>query len=467
MKRILTLLCALLLVTSLSAQRSQRIAVFEFEAGASIKMEDVKGISSIFTTYFQPEGYTLVDRTEIDKIISEQHLQYSQITESQKTQLEKVHNISKMVFGTINITNGEYNVDVKVVDVTRSDVVATDGCNIPLKTSYRESIKRLATSLAKKVAALPISDNDVRERAGVEVVLDYLKVYPTELGEYSYEPTQVIKQINLQHKYDYDTWRIPTTEELDLLRNNGYIREETYITSSNRQQSGIVLLVTDATETYSEKQARLALEAQKASEHKKDRASAITINPFIEKPEQPIDALKADIKNIHQQSELTMMLDLDFAEDGRLLVLASPSFTIGRTYKDRLFLGVGVGFYNNSSGRVVHDNMDISFEDFTSYPIYAHCKFYFKNIHIPLTPNFKVCPYLAVSIGAHAFTGYGLHNAFFFNPSIGIDFPIYNKVAFYLNIGGEWLPQQWKYSDGTRYQNSIFVVPSIKIGLRF
>lgn len=487
-------MCALLLVTSLSAQRSQRIAVFEFEAGASIKMEDVKGISSIFITYFQPEGYTLVDRTEIDKIISEQHLQYSQITESQKTQLEKVHNISKMVFGTINIANGEYNVDVKVVDVTRSDVVATDGCNIPLKTSYRESIKRLATSLAKKVAALPISDNDVRERAGVEVVLDYLKVYPTELGEYSYEPTQVIKQINLQHKYDYDTWRIPTTEELDLLRNNGYIREETYITSSKRQQSGIVLLVTDATETYSEKQARLALEAQKASERKKNTTSAITINPFIEKPEQPIDALMADIKNIHQQSELTMMADLDFAA-GYDLYVGSPSFTIGRTYKERLFIGIGAGYYSTSHGTEYnHDRCDDSWYykyydcphsddpwysgDLSYISLYAHSRFYFKNFPIHLTKNFIGHPYLTLSLGSSSVLDCDC-GAFYFNSQIGVDFPLYNKLAFYLQVGVETMPTHHVNYGEPDFNNDCCKISSefanndgevglsIKLGLRF
>lgn len=441
MKRLLTLFCALLLVTSLSAQRSQRIAVFEFEPGANIKKEEVDGISSIFTTFFQPTGYTLVDRTEIDKILHEQGVQYQQITENQKTQLGKIHNISKMVFGTINIANGEYNVDVKVVDVLHSDVVATDGCHIPLKTSYRESIKRLATSLAKKVAALPISDNDVRERTGVEVVLDYLKVYPTELGEYSYEPTQVIKQINLQHKYDYDTWRIPTTEELDLLRNNGYIREETYITSSKRQQPGIVLLVTDATETYSEKQARLALEAQKASERKKDRASAITINPFIEKPEQPINALKADMENIRQQSERTMMLDLDFAIGGDL-ILGNPSFTIGRTYKERLFLGIGTG---------CHFDLYMGFEEII-IPILIHSRFYLNNIQIPLTPNFKGSPYIALSTGVDLILP-GTYVGFHLNPALGIDFPLYNKIAFYTSIGPAVRCCGWAFD--------------FKIGLRF
>lgn len=488
MKRILTLLCALLLVTNLSAQRSQRIAVFEFEPGANIKKEEVDGISSIFTTYFQPTGYTLVDRTEIDKILHEQGVQYQQITENQKTQLGKIHNISKMVFGTINIANGEYNVDVKVVDVTRSDVVATDGCQIPLKTSYRESIKRLATSLAKKVEALPISDNDVRERAGVEVVLDYLKVYPTELGEYSYEPTQVIKQINLQHKYDYDTWRIPTTEELDLLRNNGYIREETYITSSNRQQSGIVLLVTDATETYSEKQARLALEAQKASERKKTTTTTAAANPFTQSTEQPIDALKADIKNIHQQSELTMMADLDFAL-GSELVVGSPSFTIGRTYKERLFIGIGAGYYiiNHGTeydhyfchrGYMYYDcpySDDPYFNGDLSYiSLYAHSRFYFKNIPIHLTKNFIGHPYLTLSLGSSSVLDCWC-NAFYFNSQIGVDFPLYNKLAFYLQAGVETLTHHtviYGENDCCKISTEVAsnygeVGLSIKLGLRF
>ena len=490
MKRFLTLLCALLLVTNLSAQRSQRIAVFEFEAGASIKIDDVKGISSMFITYFEPEGYTLVDRTEIDKIISEQHLQYSQITESQKTQLEKVHNISKMVFGTINITNGEYNVDVKVVDVTRGDVVATDGCNIPLKSSYRDSIKRLATSLANKVAALPINDNDVRERSEVEVVLNYLKVYPTELGIYSYEPTAVIKQINYQHLYDYDTWRIPTTEELDLLRNNGYIREETYITSSAPKSEGIVLLVTDATETYSEKQARLALERQKASERKKDTTSAITINPFIEKPEQPIDALMADIKNIHQQSELTMMADLD------LCMLYSfglaPSFTIGRTYKERLFIGIGAGYYNMTRGTVYnhwecywdkkydcpHSDDPEYYGDLSYISLYAHSRFYFKNIPIHLTKNFIGHPYLTLSLGSSSVLDCWC-NAFYFNSQIGVDFPLYYKLAFYLQVGVETLTSHYVHYGEPDFDNDCCKIStefarndgvvglSIKLGLRF
>lgn len=489
MKRLLTLLCALLLVTSLSAQRSQRIAVFEFEPGANISKDMVDGLSSMFITFFQPNGWSCVDRIEIDQIVSEQNFQQSKITESQRTKIGRAHNISKMVLGTINIANGQYNVDVRVVDVTTGEISATEGISIRAQSVYRTAIETLAKNLAKKVEDLPVIESEVRERADVEIVMDYLKVYPEELGEYPYEPTTVINQINLQHRYDYDSWRIPSDTELALLRNNGYLDDEkTYISSSSHSSDGIVLLVTDATETYSQKQARL--EAQRASKRKKDTASAITINPFTEKPEQPIDALKADMENIHQQSELTMMLDLDFAY--KYDVVLGSSFTIGRTYKERLFLGIGVGYYRywmgieknhydcygNSSYFCPSDCYHIPL----SYiPLFAHSRFYFKNTHVHLTKNFKGHPYLTLSLGASPTVDYSCV-AFYFNSHIGVDFPLYNKLAFYLNVGVETIPTCYIKYDGADWDNDCCKIGSVscynsdrggavhfsaKIGLRF
>ena len=441
MKRLLTLLCALLLVTSLSAQRSQRIAVFEFEPGANISKDMVDGISSMFITFFQPNGWSCVDRIEIDQIVSEQNFQQSKITESQRTKIGRAHNISKMVLGTINIANGQYNVDVRVVDVTTGEISATEGISIRAQSVYRTAIETLAKNLAKKVEALPVIESEVRERADVEIVMNYLKVYPEELGEYPYEPTTVINQINLQHRYDYDSWRIPSDTELALLRNNGYLDDEkTYISSSSHSSDGIVLLVTDATETYSQKQARL--EALKASKRKKDTASASTKNPFTEKPEQPIDALKADMQNIHQQSKLTMMFDLDFAI-GDIFILGNPSFTIGRTYKERLYLGIGTG---------CHFDFLFTKKTITYIPIFIHSRFYLNNIQIPLTPNFKGSPYIALSTGVDLILP-GPYVGFHLAPALGIDFPLYNKVAFYTSLG-----------PSVRDDEIIF---ELKIGLRF
>lgn len=47
----------------------------------------------------------------------------------------------------------------------------------------------------------------------------YLWVYPEDLGQHSNVPTSVIRNINEQGKYGRDNWRVPTDEEIELMKN--------------------------------------------------------------------------------------------------------------------------------------------------------------------------------------------------------------------------------------------------------
>ncbi len=107
----------------------------------------------------------------------------------------------------------------------------------------------------------------IRKRNSVETILGYLKVFPNELGTFTNEPTSIIQQINNQHMHDYNTWRIPTAEELALLRANGYLGDAVYMSDQTVSSKGIVLLVTDDNETYSQKEA-------KSQEEEKTKARA-------------------------------------------------------------------------------------------------------------------------------------------------------------------------------------------------
>ena len=78
---------------------------------------------------------------------------------------------------------------------------------------------------------------------GVGIVFDYLKVFPYTIGTYEAEPVNVIAQLNKQEKFGYNTWRIPTQEELSLLAANGYAIDDNYMCSE--RPCGVVLLVTD------------------------------------------------------------------------------------------------------------------------------------------------------------------------------------------------------------------------------
>ena len=262
MKKLIVFLFVFL--TSLSMQ-AQRCAVLEFKARVGISQADVDGISGMFITYFKPAGYTMVERTQIDKIIEEQGFQRSTLTERQMVRIGELLNVSKIVVGDVNVLMGYYNVDARVINVESGTVAATEGATFASGTLYRSTMQKLAQNLASKIAitasgrptgaatssgsasSASSTTPAKRKRTAVETLYGYLKIFPNELGVFQGEPVNVIRQINAQAQRGYNNWRIPTEEELSLLRANGYLGSGKYMTKESK--TGIVLLVSDG-ESY-------------------------------------------------------------------------------------------------------------------------------------------------------------------------------------------------------------------------
>jgi hypothetical protein len=147
---VLLIAAAMLMAGAANAQ--MKVAVLDFKAGVGVAQGDVNGISSIFGTYFiNPQKFTLVERTQIDKAIAEQGFQYSALTNQQMVKIGQILNIRKIVVGDVNIVSGQYNVDVRVVNVETEAVDATEGATWAQGTSYRELMKGLATRLMGKI----------------------------------------------------------------------------------------------------------------------------------------------------------------------------------------------------------------------------------------------------------------------------------------------------------------------------
>ena len=228
---------------------AQRCAVLEFKAGVGISQADVDGISAIFITYFRPAGYTMVERTQIDKAIDEQGFQRSKMTESQMVRIGQILNVSKIVVGDVNVVMGQYNVDARVINVESGTIAATEGATFA-GSSYRSTMQSIAQKLAAKIAITSggtvqanTTQQTPQQRTTPYVIYGYLKVFPNDLGSFDAEPRQVISRLNQSQQYGYGTWRLPTNEELALMRANNVVGSGSYMTKENKK--GIVRLVTD------------------------------------------------------------------------------------------------------------------------------------------------------------------------------------------------------------------------------
>ncbi len=271
-RKVLWLIAMLVLTSSAFAQR---IAVLNFNARTGVTQMEVDGLSSIFNTYFAPKGAEIVERTSVDKILQEQKFQNSRFTNTDMVALGEMLNVSLIVVGDVNVVMEQYNIDVRVVNVQTGTIVAKDGASCSKGGSYRDMMRELGERLSKnleleiekfqitsdknsngnnndnngKATVLPknmttkiTEDNSKRERTDVVVLEGFLKLYPEDLGEFSREPSWLIKQINQQERYGYSSWRLPSQEELDLIRSNGYLSGNKYMTKED--PSGVLMLVT-------------------------------------------------------------------------------------------------------------------------------------------------------------------------------------------------------------------------------
>ena len=247
-------ICSVLISLLCSTVFAQRIAVIDFNAGAGISQAEVDGISAIFNTYFSPQGYTLVERMRIDRVIDEQQFQRGKLTEQQMVRIGQILNISQIVVGDVNIIMNQYNIDVRVLNVQSGTIAAKDGATWSQGSSYRTMMQQLATRLASQIAIKPntvvsSSQTNISGQKEVIVLYNYLKVYPKDLVEFYSYPQRVEEQINKKADYGYDKWRLPTKEEMQLIQANkgeiGGLTSANYMTSNTRYTKGTVRLVTD------------------------------------------------------------------------------------------------------------------------------------------------------------------------------------------------------------------------------
>lgn len=71
-------------------------------------------------------------------------------------------------------------------------------------------------------------DVDMHIRAGGDAkatavrIYDYLTIFPRDLGEFKTAPTALIAAINKANTEGYNSWRLPTSEELSMMRASAY-----------------------------------------------------------------------------------------------------------------------------------------------------------------------------------------------------------------------------------------------------
>jgi len=152
---------AIFIAGAVNAQGKMKIAVMELKAGTSVNQSDVEGLSGMLTTALDNTGnFTLIERYQIDKAIREQGFQKSSMSNSQVAKVGSVLGVAKVLVGDVTQVFGEYNVDIRIIDVSTGVISAPVGKTLKGQ-EYRTYIQQLANELSQKL----IASGDVVKKA--------------------------------------------------------------------------------------------------------------------------------------------------------------------------------------------------------------------------------------------------------------------------------------------------------------
>ncbi|MBQ2993808.1 MAG: hypothetical protein IJE21_07935 [Alistipes sp.] len=221
--RILLSVVAILLGTTSSAQL-KTVAITEVvnKSGDLEYVQRVKIRTHLTAAISKKPGYSAVDRVDIAHILNEQSFQRTGL----------VDNATIKKLGAI--TGADYVLMIEAVKTNHNTEIYVVVKLLNVETSDIKMVKDLTISTAaiengcQELANLIIGGYGSSDSAGTQVnkpvlLYDYLMVFPNDLGMFRTSPTSIIANINSNNTYGRNNWRLPTREELSIIRNSATI----------------------------------------------------------------------------------------------------------------------------------------------------------------------------------------------------------------------------------------------------
>lgn len=158
---LITFLLMAFAMTASAQDKKMKIAVMDFKAGVGVNADEVEGLSDmLINTLFETKKFSIVERSQLYEVLKEQNLQ-GELTVQQCVKVGRILGVESVLIGTVNFlaeqktlggsTIGEYNVDIRAVDVESGEVVTTAGGTKTSGSTYRAMMEKIARQLAENL----------------------------------------------------------------------------------------------------------------------------------------------------------------------------------------------------------------------------------------------------------------------------------------------------------------------------
>ena len=230
MRKILSITVIMLIYSffGVQAQEKMKIAIMDFSPGVGVDESTVNGLSDmLINSLFDLRKFTIIERNQLEKIITELGFQKTDLTAKQIAEVGKILGVKAMLVGRVNFnmtstSNGEYNIDIRIVDVESGEIISTAGVTKAANQTYRDLMKDLAKQLEFKMF----------ESNPPKITTSYNKIAYIDLQEIWISMPE-LSEVN--KKLEQETNRITT--ELTAMENriNSFLDDESRWSNSIRE----------------------------------------------------------------------------------------------------------------------------------------------------------------------------------------------------------------------------------------
>lgn len=136
--------------------KRMKIAVMDFKAGVGVNNSEVEGLSDmLINTLYESGRFSIVERSQINQVLKEQKFQSSDLSYEQVAKVGRILGVKAVLVGTVNNIGGEYNVDIRAVNVESAMIVATAGATKTASSTYRQTLEKIGKQLAENLEDEP------------------------------------------------------------------------------------------------------------------------------------------------------------------------------------------------------------------------------------------------------------------------------------------------------------------------
>lgn len=132
MKKLVLAIAFVCLLVPVKAQT--KIAVMDFRPGVGVTEAEVNGLRDMLINVLYESGkFYIVERSQLNQVLKEQDFQASELSLEQIAQVGRILGVKAVLVGTVNFIAqdkasngtliGEYNVDVRAVDVESGRII--------------------------------------------------------------------------------------------------------------------------------------------------------------------------------------------------------------------------------------------------------------------------------------------------------------------------------------------------------